>query len=101
MASQPLLDFGMFLCGIVLRDQMDFSAFRCDLVNHAQEFQQLLMPVPVVAHADYGAVESAHGNKQGCRSAATFFSGRSGCARSSAWIFSSAQRTMAGSGGLR
>src|SRR5260370_31697930 len=46
---------------------------RCDLVNHAQEFQPLLMPVPVVAHPDYGAIESAHGRKQGlpARSAAT------------------------------
>lgn len=36
--SQPLLDFGMFVCGIVLRDQMDFSAFRCGFVNHAHYF---------------------------------------------------------------
>src|SRR5713226_5497587 len=73
MAGQPLVDLGMFVRGIVIRDQIDLLACRGDLVNHAQEFQPLLMPVPVVAHADYGAIESAHGRKQGlpARSAAT------------------------------
>src|SRR5229473_6574810 len=55
MAGQPLLDLGVFVCGIVIRDQMDLLACRGDVVNHAQEFQPLLMPVSVVAHADHGA----------------------------------------------
>ena len=70
MAGQPLLDLGMFVRGIVIRDQIDLLACRGNLVNHAQEFQPLLMPVPVVAHADYGAIERAHGRKQGCCSIA-------------------------------
>lgn len=57
-ASQSLLDFGMFVCGIVLRDQMDLSALGYDFVNHTQDFS---------ATPDAGA---------GCRSCAASSDGR-------------------------
>src|SRR5882724_5870563 len=67
MASEPSLYFRMFVRGIVVDDQMEIFFRRCDLIDDAQEFQPFLMAVPVIAHADYRAIESIHGSEQsGC-----------------------------------
>lgn len=50
----------MFVGGVVSRDEVDFLTGWCDLVNHAENFQPLLMAVPFVAHPDDGAIERAH-----------------------------------------
>ncbi len=57
-ARHALLDFGMFVCGIGLRDQTDLSVLRYDFVNHTQGFS---------ATPDAGA---------GCRSCAASSDGR-------------------------
>ena len=54
--------------GVVVGDQVNFFSAWRDLVDHTQEFQPLLVAAPTVAHADHGAIESAHGRKLGCGS---------------------------------
>jgi hypothetical protein len=53
----------MFVRGVVICDQMQFFVGRRDAADYAQEFQPLLMTVPVVAHADHGAIQSAQGRE--------------------------------------
>lgn len=49
VTRQPLLHLGMFVGGIVIRDQVDFLTGWCDLVDHAEKFQPLLVAMTIVA----------------------------------------------------
>ena len=62
-ASQPLLYFWVLVSSVIIRDQINVLSFGCDLVDDSQKLQPFLMPMPVVAHADYGAVERVHRSK--------------------------------------
>ena len=55
--AKPALHFRMFVRRVVIDDQVEIFFRRRDLVDHTQELEPLLMAVPVVAHADDGAVE--------------------------------------------
>ena len=50
------LDFGAFVRSVVIGDEVKLLGVRIEFVNHPQESQPFLMPMPVVAHADDGAV---------------------------------------------
>ena len=64
MACQPLLHLRMLVRGVVVGDQVQFFAGRRQLVDHAEKLQPLLMTMPVVAHADHGAIQRVHGREQ-------------------------------------
>src|SRR5450755_2925304 len=56
--------------GVVVSDQVKVPVRRRDRVNHAEELQPLLMAVPVIAHADHGAIQSIQGREQSSGSVA-------------------------------
>ena len=62
---QPTLDPGMFVSGVVIRNEVDFSGFGSEIVNHSQKFKPFLMAVPVVAHAYHGTVHDVQSREQG------------------------------------
>src|SRR5215471_9157936 len=49
---------------VVIRDEVDFLAARCDFVDHPEKFQPFLVAVSIVAHTDDGAIQRVHGCKQ-------------------------------------
>jgi len=57
MSGKPFLHFRMFVRGVVVGDQVNTLFFRRNLINDAQELQLVLMAMPVIAHADHGAVQ--------------------------------------------
>ena len=61
--AQPALHFGMFMGGVVVHNEVDHFLERRDLIDHAQEAEPLLMPVTVVAHGDYAAIERVESGK--------------------------------------
>lgn len=52
MPFEPALDFGMFMCGVVVGDQMDLSVLRSRLIDQSQKPQPFLMPMALLAEAD-------------------------------------------------
>jgi len=49
---------------VIVEDEVEDQTMRESAVQLAQEFQELLMPVPAVAFTDDGAVQHAHGSEQ-------------------------------------
>jgi hypothetical protein len=65
VASQPALDRGVFVCGIVVGDQMQGLALWGLAVNQEQERQSFLMPMAREAHGDDRALRDMQGDKKG------------------------------------
>ena len=70
MLRQPFLDLGMFVGCVVIQDQMQVPVRRRFRVNELQEFQPLLVAVPVLALADQGAVRDVEGGEERGRAVA-------------------------------
>ena len=68
MPRQPGSDFGLFVCGVVVQDDVYRFIFRQLSLNRVEEADKLLMPVALHVAADDGAVENIQGSKQ-CRGA--------------------------------
>ena len=64
VTSQPLLHPGILMGSVVIRDEVDFLAARCDFVDHPERFQPFLVAVSVIAHTDDGAIQRVHCCKQ-------------------------------------
>ena len=62
--SQPRPHGRMLMGTVMIEDEVAVQTAREDSVQLAQEFQELLMPVPAVAFTDDGAVQHAHGSEQ-------------------------------------
>ena len=62
--GQPLLDVGMLVGGVVVHDQVQLQVLGRLALDQAQEFEPLLMPVPILAHRDHGAVQCIERGKQ-------------------------------------
>src|SRR3954451_4606325 len=94
MASQPFPDLRMFVGGVVVNDGVDRLARWHGGLGGIEKADELLMPMPLHAAADHGAVQHIEGCKQCCgaiplvvvrhRAAAALLQGRPGCVRSSA-----------------
>jgi hypothetical protein len=65
MASEPALDLGMFVGGIVVHNHVDLLIFRHHVVDSAEEFQPLLVTMPIIAHRDHLSLQSIQCRKQG------------------------------------
>jgi len=70
MASEPALDLGMLVGGVVVHDHVDLLFGRDDVVDDAQKLQPLLMAVPVVAHGDHFALQRIESSQQRGRAVA-------------------------------
>ena len=70
MASEPALDLGMLVGGVVVHDHVDLLFGRDDAVDDAQKLQPLLVAVPVVAHGDHFALQRIESSEQRCRAVA-------------------------------
>src|ERR1017187_5973408 len=67
MTREPSLHSRMLVRGVVIDDEVECLFRRRNLIDHTQELKPLLMPMPVVAHADHSPIERIHGGKQsGC-----------------------------------
>ena len=66
VASQPALDLGMFVGGVVVYDQMQFLLRWSLFVNQTQELESLLVAVSFLAGADHFAIgQIERGEKRG------------------------------------
>src|SRR3954453_2781383 len=65
MLRQPSLDRGVLVRGGVVHHQMQIKVGGRALVDDAEEADELLMPVPLGAAADDGAIEHVQGGEQG------------------------------------
>jgi hypothetical protein len=63
MPFQPALDFGVFVRGVVVSDQMDLPILRSRLIDQTQKLQPFLVPMPLLAEADYPARRRVHGRE--------------------------------------
>jgi hypothetical protein len=63
---QPAGNFLVFVCGIVVADQVDMFFLGDGLVDQAEKLQPLLMPVPLLAEAEDLAVKGVQGRKRCC-----------------------------------
>ena len=79
MATDPRFHPRMFVCAIIVHDQMEIEAVWRFGVDFLQEPNELLVPVARHAVADHFAVEHAQGRKQ-CRGAIAFVIVRHGSA---------------------
>src|SRR5450759_1956732 len=70
MPFEPSLHLGMLVRAIVVHHQVQGHLARKLLVQTAQKFQKLLMPMPLVALADDPALQDFQGGKQGSRAIA-------------------------------
>jgi len=70
MATEPTLDTGMLVGGVVVHDQVQVEFARCLLVEALQEADKFLMPVLRHAVPDDGAVERTQSREQGRRAVA-------------------------------
>src|ERR1044071_3497328 len=96
-AGEPRFDFGGFVGGIVVHDDMDIEPFGDLSIDLFEEVQELGRPVTLVAFADdepRGDIEC--GKQRGrtmphelCvrRSGMPGIIGKTGCSRSRAWIW--------------
>lgn len=55
MFHEPLLDIGVVVRSVIVRNQVEGHLVRRDLVNGAQELQKLLVAMPRVTGSDHGA----------------------------------------------
>jgi len=62
---EPGCDFGAFVGGVVVADQVDLKALGNLLVDGAQELQELGVPVPGQAVADHLAGQHVQRGEQG------------------------------------
>jgi len=65
VAFEPALYGGMFMRGVVVDHQVQRTIRRRLPINLAQEFQELLMPMPIKATADHRALQHIQRGKQG------------------------------------
>ena len=65
MFRQPLLHFGMFVCGVVIQDQMQVAVGRRLHLDELQKLQPLLMAMTILALSNERAVGDVEGRKQG------------------------------------
>jgi hypothetical protein len=63
---QPPGNFLVFVCGIVVADQVDMFFLGDGLVDQAEKLQPLLMPVPLLAEAEDLAVKGVQSRKRCC-----------------------------------
>ncbi len=70
MSCEPGLHLGMRVSAVVVHHQVQRRVSRKLLVQATQEFQKLLMPMPLVALADDPALQDFQGGKQGRRAMA-------------------------------
>ena len=70
MLLQPCPHSRMFVCGVVVRDEMEFLCFGCFPINAAQKFQPLDICVSGLALANHLAVQNIEGREQCCRAIA-------------------------------
>src|SRR4030081_2068992 len=57
MSYNPLLDLRMLVRGIVIDDQMQVHAGGSISVHLAEKLQKFLVPMPIKARANHGAIE--------------------------------------------
>jgi len=70
MPLEPGFNAGMFMCAIIIHDQMEIEFGIGFVVDFLKESEELLMPMAWHAVSDHLAVEHAQGSKQGGRSVA-------------------------------
>ena len=63
--GEPGLDLGMFVGGLVVKDDVGLEVGRHGLVDRPQEAKELLVPVARAALREDGAVEQVEGCEQG------------------------------------
>ena len=110
---QPPFDLCGFVGGVVVDDDMDIETFGNARVDLLEKIQKLGGPMTLAAFADHEPRRDIEGSEQRGGSVAYIAGvrrsgmpgiiGRTGCSRSSAWIwlFSSTLRTSAWLGGDR
>lgn len=64
MTFEPALHLGVFVCGVVVDDQVDLPIVGCGEIDRIQEPEPFLMSVPVVAHREDRSVQDIQCRKQ-------------------------------------
>jgi len=113
MCREPASDLRMFVGRIVVDDDVNVELPGNVLLDVFEELKIFLVPMSLLALGEHFSVGDVQCGKQGCRPVALIVAvtpstyprpiGNMGCVRSRAWIwlFSSAHKTTAFSGGLR
>ena len=65
MTIKPAHDPLVLMCGVVIADQIDMFFLGDGMVDQAEKFQPLLMPMALLAEAEYFAVKRVQCRKQG------------------------------------
>ena len=68
VTKKPALHFWVFVCGIVIGDQMDCFFLGSALIDQAEKLQSFLMSMPVFTKADDRTDYGVHCRKQSRRS---------------------------------
>jgi hypothetical protein len=66
MTREPFQDLGMFVCGVIVDDDVDGLLARHSGVDDIEETDKLLMAMTLHALADHLAFENVEGGEQGC-----------------------------------
>ena len=80
MTFKPALNFGMFVSGIVVGDEIQLFPCWRRVVNEFEEFDPLLVPVPLLTNTDHLAAGGVQCGKQSSSAVALVVVGHGFCA---------------------